>query len=264
MVDQAKLQELRNQIDSIDSGILQLIEQRAALAPLVIAAKGPGAIWRPAREAQILRTCLNSLPNSAFPKSSLLGIWTNLMTGMTSIEVDFSFGLVDSRQSENYKAYSETLRNHFGNQPQFVSFDNLHSALASKNHQITAVPAITTHAATSPSQRTAAWWELLLQPQYQKYKIGFKLPFIPCREELQKLYLIGEIECESSGDDTSLVAIPIAQLGHFSYDKLHEIDRSQEWVLCKFKQFIAMDDAKIAASQAIVIGTYPNRLMANL
>ena len=58
------LAELRARIDAIDTTLFDLIQQRAAIAPLVIQAKGGGPIWRPAREAQIFRKLRDKIRTS--------------------------------------------------------------------------------------------------------------------------------------------------------------------------------------------------------
>ena len=49
-----KLKQLREQIDSLDDQLLQLVNQRAALAQQIGHLKEDGTVLRPEREAQVL------------------------------------------------------------------------------------------------------------------------------------------------------------------------------------------------------------------
>jgi chorismate mutase/prephenate dehydratase len=54
MVDEQKLTELRQQIDSIDGRLVALLNERARIALQVGIAKGDREIYRPDRETQVL------------------------------------------------------------------------------------------------------------------------------------------------------------------------------------------------------------------
>ena len=53
--DQEKLADIRSKIDALDRQILSAIEERAALASAVVAAKSGQHIFRPGREADLIR-----------------------------------------------------------------------------------------------------------------------------------------------------------------------------------------------------------------
>jgi chorismate mutase/prephenate dehydratase len=53
-----ELKQCRDQIDAIDEQLLKLVNQRAQLAREIGNLKGGGPIYRPEREAQVLRRLL--------------------------------------------------------------------------------------------------------------------------------------------------------------------------------------------------------------
>ena len=220
-----QLQSLRQQIDEIDGKLFALMQERAELAPQVIKAKGGSPIWRPAREAQIFRRLRDQVrhinhhdndPKSSsakphFPTLSLLEMWARMMTGMTSIEVDFNFALVAPNQILA-QDYLRTIRTHFGSLPQVTIYDRAATALTNADrHTIIMMPWPETEtysdAATKlpPDSADHDWWRLLQEVQNKNYVIGMKLPFLPHRETMRPLALLSKIALEPSGDDCTLV-----------------------------------------------------------
>lgn len=242
---------LRDQIDEIDRQIHELINKRAAIAPLVIAAKGGGPIWRPAREAQVLRKRLAAHQGGLFPTPCLLGIWTELMTGMTSIEVDFCFGMVKASALDTVP----TVRAHFGALPQLKAYRNPEELLAASDHAIAMLP----WPQASDSQK---WWPLLLQPEFRDHRIGFALPFLPSHENLAPIALIAKIALEESGDDTALLAIPRQEFANWSglTVRIRDIDQGDDWLLVELKEPLAKIQPIIDRSSAVLIGLVPNRI----
>ena len=49
------IRSLRNRIDAVDDQLLALVNERADLAQRIGALKGDGPVYRPEREAQVLR-----------------------------------------------------------------------------------------------------------------------------------------------------------------------------------------------------------------
>ncbi|MEK9860607.1 MAG: chorismate mutase, partial [Alphaproteobacteria bacterium] len=62
--DQQNLSTVRAEIDRLDRQILSALEERAALASAVLAAKSGQSVFRPGREADLIRrlVALSSLP----------------------------------------------------------------------------------------------------------------------------------------------------------------------------------------------------------
>src|SRR3546814_9754785 len=81
------LEDLRREIDTIDTRLHDLIMQRAALAGRISAAKGEASMAsiRPAREAEIMRR-LAARHAGEFPRAALARIWRELISAITRIQ----------------------------------------------------------------------------------------------------------------------------------------------------------------------------------
>ena len=80
-----ELKHLREQIDRIDDGLLQQLNQRAALAQQIGHVKGEGAVLRPEREAQVLQRMkqANGGPLSA---AAVTQLYTEVMSQCRALE----------------------------------------------------------------------------------------------------------------------------------------------------------------------------------
>jgi len=88
-----ELKNLRNKIDSIDEQLLQLVNERAKLARQIGALKSDGVIYRPEREAQILRRLQenNKGPLSA---EALGHIFRAVMSNCRALEKELSIAFL--------------------------------------------------------------------------------------------------------------------------------------------------------------------------
>ncbi|MCX8500419.1 MAG: chorismate mutase [Alphaproteobacteria bacterium] len=250
-LDITTLAALRDEIDAIDREIHALIERRAAIAPKVIAAKGGAPIWRPAREAQVLRTRLAAAQGGLFSPLCLLGIWTQLMTGMTSIEVDFCFGIIRS----TVEKITPTIRNHFGALPRLVPYDSANAVLGQTAHAITILP-------WPEPNLDDKWWPLLTQEEFKACKIGFALPFLPSHESQAPVALVAKILLEESGDDFSLLILPRGRLAdwHRSAARFQIIDQTAELALIQLHDHPKDHESLILETQAETVGLVPRRI----
>ena len=82
--NQRELENLRNQIDIIDTQLLKLISQRAKLAGQIGQLK-EGVLYRPEREAQVLRR-LRELNKGPLSDESILYIFRELMSACLAHE----------------------------------------------------------------------------------------------------------------------------------------------------------------------------------
>lgn len=84
-----KLKQLREQIDQLDGELLQLVNQRAALAQQIGHLKLNNAVFRPEREAQVLRRVQD---NNAGPLSNqaVAQLFTEIMSQCRALEAPLS------------------------------------------------------------------------------------------------------------------------------------------------------------------------------
>jgi chorismate mutase-like protein len=80
------LQSLRREIDAIDDAIHDLLMQRARVVGGVLAAKGKGgAVFQPAREADILRR-LAARHRGALPLAAIAAVWRRIINAHTALQ----------------------------------------------------------------------------------------------------------------------------------------------------------------------------------
>ncbi|CRZ20035.1 prephenate dehydratase [Kingella kingae] len=85
MSDEAKLLPHRNAIDQIDQQVLQLLNQRAQHARAIGELKGTGVVYRPEREAQVLRR-IQDLNEGPLPNEAVARLFREIMSECLAIE----------------------------------------------------------------------------------------------------------------------------------------------------------------------------------
>lgn len=83
--DDSQLKQHRDQIDAIDEQLLALVNQRAAHASEIGRLKGGGPIYRPEREAQVLRRLLE-LNQGPLPDPAISSIFRSVMSHCRTLE----------------------------------------------------------------------------------------------------------------------------------------------------------------------------------
>lgn len=85
MSDNHKLKPHRDAIDSIDSTILRLLNERAAHAHAIGELKGSRAVYRPEREAEVLRR-IQSLNRGPLPDETVARLFREIMSECLAME----------------------------------------------------------------------------------------------------------------------------------------------------------------------------------
>jgi chorismate mutase/prephenate dehydratase len=83
------LKKLRDQIDAIDNQVLKLVSERARLAHTIGQVKNGGPIYRPEREAQVLRR-LQDLNEGPLSSESVSAIFRTVMSHCRALEKELS------------------------------------------------------------------------------------------------------------------------------------------------------------------------------
>ncbi|MFM8391671.1 MAG: chorismate mutase, partial [Methylophilaceae bacterium] len=83
--DDSQLKQHRDQIDAIDEQLLDLVNQRASHARQIGELKGGGPIYRPEREAQVLRR-LVELNHGPLPDEAITAIFRSVMSNCRTLE----------------------------------------------------------------------------------------------------------------------------------------------------------------------------------
>lgn len=86
---QDKLAQLRAKIDALDARIVKLLSARARLAQQVGHTKQGAPVYRPEREAQVLRR-VSELNPGPLPDASLQAVYTEIMSSCRAVEASIS------------------------------------------------------------------------------------------------------------------------------------------------------------------------------
>ena len=103
------LKELRDRIDALDDEILRLLNDRAKIALEIGELKQNGAIYRPEREAQVLRR-LQELNRGPMPAAAVARLFTEVMSACRALEDSFSVAFLGPRGTFSEEAAIK----HFG------------------------------------------------------------------------------------------------------------------------------------------------------
>src|SRR5436190_10604936 len=183
------LEEVRRRIDAIDAELLRLVDERAALARDVAAAKAAAGDagrfgLRPAREAQLLRKLLAG-PRKAATASLIVRIWRELIGESLATQGPFRLAVWGGRDAARTV---ELARLRFGAAPPLAQVAKPEDALAAARH--------TGGVAVLGLSADSAWWgRLLAEP---KLKVFSALPCLAAWGPLGAL-AVAEVEVEPTG-----------------------------------------------------------------
>jgi chorismate mutase len=185
------LEEVRKRIDAIDSELLRLVDERAALAHDVAAAKAAAGDagkfgLRPAREAQLLRKLL-AAPRKAASPSLIVRVWRELIGDSLAAQGPFRLSVWGGRDAARTV---ELARLRFGAAPPLVQVAKPEDALAGARQ--------TGGVAVLGLSADNAWWgRLLAEP---KLKVFAALPCLAAWGPMGAL-AVAEVDVEPTGDD---------------------------------------------------------------
>lgn len=200
MPTEVALDELRHQIDRIDDQIHDLLIDRAALAGQVAAAKGGAAMWRPQREAEILRR-LMARHRGAFPRTAVIRIWREIMSAMLALEGRFTVAVC---ALPDQTGYWDKARDHFGTSATF----NTYQAPGAVMRAVTDDPTVLGVLPWPRDEELDPWWRYLPGDEAGP-RIVARLPFIG-GDPTSSALVVGRASVEPSGDDRSFVRIETA------------------------------------------------------
>jgi chorismate mutase-like protein len=250
------LDDLRVEIDAIDDSLHDLLMRRAGLAADVArlkASTGPGPLFRPGREAAVVRRIL-ARHKGPFPPSAIARIWREVMSGMLGLQggAKASFKVVTADETTSALA-----GDHFGTGASV-------KAVASP---LTAIRAVATRRATVavlpwPKTSDSRWWIALCKPKAPRIVAAAPALALP------QALVVALQSPEPSGDDRSLIGC--VSRGTFSPQiflksltrhglKGRLIARDKKAALFEVDGFVAENDMRLKAIdgvQATVIGVY--------
>lgn len=262
------LQDLRGEIDRIDSDLHAMIMQRAALVEEIRRVKARDSITtvRPGREAEILRA-LFQRHDSPFPFAAVARIWREIIAGITRMEMPEYAVAVQVGGADT--GLWDAARNQFGSATPMTAFATSREVLG----EVAAGRATVGVLAYPREGDRDPWWTGLAVRD--GLRVCYRLPFAPCGDSGADALAVGRILPEESGFDRSLLVIEtrealsragVTGLAERAGIEGHPVASWQSGLhlqLLDAEGFLAEDDARIGelarlndVAQVTVIGTY--------
>lgn len=196
-----KLDDLRREIDEIDSALHDLIMRRAKIVENIAAAKGEQAAsgMRPGREAEILRR-LAARHRGPFPRESLVRIWREIISAVTAMQGPYNVAVFDGEEGGLW----DLSRDYFG------SCTEISACSARRDVVGRVADGTVTHGVLPypPEEDERPWWAGLWSPDAPR--IVLRLPFAGignARGRKAQALVIARIAPQPTGDDRSLIMI---------------------------------------------------------
>jgi len=187
------LEAVRTRIDAIDGELLRLVDERAALARAVVAAKTAAGQadrfgLRPARETEIIRRML-AMPRDGAKPGLVVRVWREMMAESLALQGPFKLSVWGGGDPARTV---ELARLRFGTAPGLTLAARPEDALAGA----AALGGVGVLALTPDS----AWWgRLLAQPRLKVFSV---LPCLAAWGPMGAL-AVAEVEVEPTGSDTT-------------------------------------------------------------
>ena len=120
----SQINKLRKQIDKIDFQILDLLKKRSKIAENIGKEKKSNNLFRPERQASILRNILKQNGNNLSP-SYILSFWRSIF--LSQIDVQGGIKLLLSNNIAN--SYIKTIYDYFSHDIEIITMNNTSKAL---------------------------------------------------------------------------------------------------------------------------------------
>lgn len=251
------LEDLRREIDEIDTALHDLLMRRSDLAARIGTLKNGasgGGFLRPAREASILRR-LVARHEGQLPAAVLVKIWRELMSALVRLQGPFGVAVYVSEQQPGYW---DLARDHFGSYTPITTHDSPGQVLSLviEGQATVAVLPVPQQDDRDP------WWRFLLRRDAPQ--IIARLPFGDGgtqRGPSVEALAVGRVPVEETGRDRSYFAIEtsaeisrsalLAALTAASFDVAllhawHDPADSGTWLhLAELEGFVQGDDPRL-------------------
>ena len=214
----SKLKALREDIDALDSQLLELFQKRAEKAAEIYKAKGEGSPWRPAREAAHLRELCDQVREAggALTEQRVRRIWRAIYADSVASQSQLTIRAA--------KEHEVAVRTYFGNAILFLEKQNAREALAE------------TTSATPSAVAAIALGDWRILPDFK----GLFIHEAVCNEAGSIIgWLIAKRPPEPSGLDCTLFAIwaenqkEANSLATEVYKKVRDVGRDVSTILLR-------------------------------
>ncbi len=217
------LEELRAEIDSIDDSMHDLVMRRALVTGDIARAKAnttpnpnpngsenaaPPLALRPAREAAVLRR-LAEQHHGPMPVHTMVCLWRSLMSASLQSQTPFILHAYapteDAGRVEGKLDLGDLAHAYFGGLTRLHAHKHISHvvhACAEDRYSLGVVPMPEDErGASSP------WWSHLAAAGQDGPRVVARLPFVTGDDLAERAYVIGPVEQEDSGDDTTLILL---------------------------------------------------------
>lgn len=196
------IEDIRRDIDAVDQELLRLIAKRLDLAGEVRRAKSGSQVWRPSREASLLRRLAEVAPDTS-PKL-LSAIWAELVSA--SLVSQGPIRLHVSLEGDAVSV-SKLVRDRFGDAIPISSYPTASAALAACAGVPEAVAIV-----TAPGGMNTWWTALHTGGALSHLHILSGLPRVGARD-WPAAVAVSAAAIEPSGQDTTLISVSPGQSG---------------------------------------------------
>ena len=111
-----QINRFRERIDEIDAQVLQLISERANCAHRIGELKGGAVVYRPEREAQVLRR-LREINTGPLPGDSVQHLFTEIISACRALERDMRVAYLGPRGTYSEEAVAKQFGAHAEGEP---------------------------------------------------------------------------------------------------------------------------------------------------
>ena len=174
------IDKLRKQIDKIDFQILDLLKKRSKIAENIGKEKKSKNLFRPERQASILRNILKKNGNNLNPLH-ILSFWRSIF--LSQIDVQGGIKLILSNNIAN--SYIKTVYDYFSHDIEIITMNNTSKALEkvyNGKNILTILP-------YPSNNKGAKWWTNI---QLEKLYAIAALPFFLKKKKLPSLIIVSK------------------------------------------------------------------------
>lgn len=250
------LEDLRGEIDEIDSALHDLILRRTELVGEIGAAKGDHQFHvRPGREAQVIRH-LVARHHGAFPKPVLVRIWREIISVFAALQGHLALAVYAPQGAPGLRTRA---RDHFGSMTPITGHESALGVVG----EVTDGRATLGVLPLPESDDADPWWRFLASNSEGTPRIIARVPFVsmaPALSDGVAGLVIALAPHEESGRDNSYLVIEAAELlsrdglserltaaGFRVLDiKYWEAPPDQRFHLAELEGYLAEGDARLA------------------
>lgn len=210
------LRDLRDEIDSIDDQIHDLLMRRTRIVGQIGALKrrseNHGLALRPGREAMIIRRIVHR-HEGAFPAHALVRIWRELLSAQVGLQGAFSIAVLIQ---DGDATFGNLARAQFGGGTPMTGLTSTNQVLQRVADGTDSVGVLPMPSSDHPDH----WWQGLASANEAVPRVIARLPFAIDRNRRDRpdALAVAVVEPDKTGDDVSLIAVELR--GDASRDRL--------------------------------------------